>query len=104
MAKYVLAYHGGAAPESEEEGKKVMEAWMGWMGSLGDALIDGGNATGAAKTVVAGGTVEDGGGPNPISGYSLLEAADLDAAVALVKDCPIFDAGGSVEVAETIDM
>ena len=60
--------------------------------------------TGAAKTVSANGSITDGGGANPLNGYSLLTATDLDAAVGLAKGCPILSAGGSVEVAEAIDM
>ena len=56
-----------------------------------------------AKTVSAG-SVADGGGANPLTGYSLITAADLDAAVEAAKGCPILESGGSVEVAETIDM
>ena len=41
---------------------------------------------------------------NPASGYSLIEAKSLDGALAKAKKCPIPAAGGSVEVAETIDM
>jgi len=34
----------------------------------------------------------------------LLEVPDLKAALALAKGCPIVASGGSVEVAETMDM
>jgi hypothetical protein len=51
-----------------------------------------------------GGKVENNGGANPVSGYSLLEAADNDAAVAYAKQCPILESEGSVEVAECFDM
>jgi hypothetical protein len=44
------------------------------------------------------------GGPNPASGYGLIEASDLDDAVAKAKGCPILQAGGSVELAEAFDM
>ena len=103
MPKYVLAYHGGSMPETAAAQEKVMAAWGAWFGSLGEAVIDGGNPTGLAKTVTSG-AVRDGGGANPLTGYSLLTAADINAAVALAKGCPILDAGGSVEVAEAIDM
>ena len=104
MTKYVLAYHGGSMPESEAEQAAVMAAWGTWFGSLGDAVVDGGNPTGRSKTVVSDGSANDGGGANPITGYSLINATDLDAAVSLAKGCPILAAGGTVEVAETIDM
>ena len=103
MPKYVLAYHGGSMPESAAAQEEAMAAWGAWFGSLGAAVIDGGNPTGLAKTVTSG-AVKDGGGANPLTGYSLLTAADINAAVALAKGCPILKAGGSVEVAEAIDM
>jgi hypothetical protein len=104
MPKYVFAYHGGSRPESEAEQAAVMTAWINWFGTLGEAVVDGGNAVGASRTIVADGSTSDGGGTNPLTGYSLVNASDLDAAVSLAKGCPILSAGGSVEVAEAIDM
>ena len=101
MTKYVFAYHGGGMPETPEEGQKVMAAWNSWMGGLGKALVDGGNPTGPARTINKDGKVSDGGGANPITGYSIVEAANIDAAVRMAKSCPILMSGGSVEVAET---
>ena len=46
----------------------------------------------------------EGGGSNPLTGYTIVTADDLDAAVAMAKGCPILSSGGSVEVAETIEM
>ncbi|MDR3475157.1 MAG: YciI family protein [Devosia sp.] len=101
MTKYVLAYHGGGMPATPEEGQKIMAAWNSWMGGLGKALVDGGNPTGPARTIAKDGKISDGGGANPITGYSIIEAASLDAAVSMAKTCPILASGGSVEVAET---
>jgi hypothetical protein len=103
MAKFMFAYHGGGMPETPEEGEKVMAAWGAWMGGLGAALVDGGAPLGMSKTVSAKGVADD-GGANPISGYSVVEAADMDAAIAMAKGCPILDAGGSVVVAEAMPM
>ena len=105
MAKFVLAYHGGGGmAETEEEQAKVMEDWGGWFASLGESVIDGGNPISHACTISADGSVADGGGANPLSGYSIIDAADLDDAVAKAKSCPVLGAGGSVEVAAAIDM
>ena len=46
----------------------------------------------------------DNGGANPASGYGLFEAKDLKDAIAKGKGCPILAAGGSIELAEVIDM
>ncbi len=104
MSKYLLAYHGGSMAETEAAQAAVMEAWGQWFASLGDAVVDGGAPVGAATTIAADGSTSSGGGANPVSGYSLLTASDLDAAVALAKGCPILASGGSIEVAETIEM
>ena len=104
MAKFLFVYHGGDHPESEAEVKAVLDAWGEWMGSMGAAVIDGGNPVGQSSTINSDGSVSDDGGSNPASGYGLFEASDLDDAIAKAKRCPILAAGGTVELAEAIDM
>lgn len=104
MAKYLLAYHGGAMAGTEEEQQAVMAAWGQWFGSLGPAVVDAGAPVSTARTVNADGSVSDGAGANPVTGYSVIEASSLDDAAEKASGCPILSAGGSVEVAETIDM
>lgn len=104
MAKYLFIYHGGDHPETEEEVKEVMDAWGAWMGSMGAAVIDGGNPVVVSGTVISDGTVIDNGGANPASGYGLFEAPDLDDALEKARGCPILSAGGTIEVAQAIDM
>ena len=104
MTKYIYVYHGGTAPDSPEESQKVMAEWMAWFGEMGDAVVDGGSPLGMSKTVSAGGVADD-GGANPASGYTIVNANDMDAAVAMAKGCPMVKSGnGSVEVAECMDM
>ena len=104
MPKYLFVYHGGDNPETESEVAEVMDAWGNWLGSMGSAVIDGGNPVGMSSTVHSDGSVTSDGGSNPASGYGLFEAADLDDALAKAKGCPILQANGSIEVAEAIDM
>ena len=104
MAKYLFIYHGGKHPETEEEMGRVLDAWGTWIGSMGAAVIDGGNPVGQSSTVNPDGSVTGNGGSNPASGYGLFEAADLDDAIAKARGCPILEAGGSVELAEALDM
>ncbi len=104
MAKYLFVYHGGSKPESEDEIAKVMDAWGQWLGSMGSAVVDGGNPVGMSSTVNSDGSVTNNGGANPASGYSLIEASDVDDAIAKAKGCPVLDSGGSVELAEAFDM
>jgi hypothetical protein len=103
MAKYLLVYHGGSMPEGEAAQSTVMAAWGTWFQKLGPALADGGNPTSQAKTIAGDGSVSAGGGANPATGYSLIEADNLDAAVELAKGCPVLGGGASIEVAETFN-
>jgi len=98
MAKFVYLYKGGGVPETEEEGKRVMAAWTNWFGTLGNAVLDIGNAFGASKAT-------NGNGTSGITGYSIVEAADLAKAVDMSKSCPILDSPtGAVEVYEALPM
>jgi hypothetical protein len=103
MPNYVLAYTGGSEPQSDEQMKAVLDAWSGWFGRLGDAVVDGGNPFGPSKSIAPDGSVSD-GGASSLTGYSVLRADSLDAATALAKDCPQLGSGGSVEVYETFDV
>ncbi len=104
MAKYLFVYHGGNKPDSKEEIAVVMNAWGQWLGSMGSAVVDGGNPVGQSSTVQSNGSVVDNGVANPASGYSLIEAPDLNDAIAKAKGCPVLARGGSIEVAEAFDM
>jgi len=104
MANYLFTYHGGGMPETEEEGAKVMAAWGAWMGTLGDALVDQGNPVGPSASVATDGTTAPFHGPDTVTGYSIVIAADLDAATALAMGCPIRDDGGWVEIGEIVPM
>lgn len=104
MAKYLFVYHGGKHPSTPAEVKQVMDAWGAWFKSMGTAVIDGGNPVGKSTTVKSDGSIANDGGPNPTSGYSLIEAKGLDDAHRKAKGCPILAAGGSIEVAPTMDM
>jgi hypothetical protein len=104
MPKYLYVYHGGGdMPQDKEEIDKIMHAWGGWFSQLGAAVVDGGNPVRGSVTVKSGSVIKD-GGPNPATGYSIVEASSMDDAVAKAKGCPIHAAGGSVEVGEILPM
>jgi len=104
MPNFLLAYHGGGGMAQDEAARnKIMADWGKWFQDLGPALVDGGNPVMRAKTLSSKGAVSDGGGQNPVSGYSVVKADSLDAAVKLAKGCPVLVGGGTIEVAETID-
>jgi len=103
MAKYLLLYSGGRMPETEAEQATVMKAWDSWFHEIGSALADGGNPfTQSSKNISSDGAVGD--GAPAASGYSILEADSLDAAVGLAKGCPVLQGGASISVYETFEV
>ena len=105
MTKYVLTYHGGAdMPDDPAQQETIMAAWGAWFGQLGDQVVDGGNPFGPAVTIAPDGSTSDGGITPNLGGFSVITAADLDAAVGAAKGCPVLANGGSVQVSEAIEM
>lgn len=104
MANFLLLYTGGGMPATPEEQQKVMAEWGTWMGRLGTALVDGGNPfTPTAKTIGSDGKVSDGPVGTPATGYSVIKADTLAAAVDLAKSCPVLKGGGKISVYETFN-
>jgi hypothetical protein len=104
MANYLFLYSGGhGVSENEVERNAQYAQWGQWFGELGSAVVDGGAATGTAKTVGNGGSVSD-GGSRGLTGYSIVSADSLDSAVELARGCPVLGIGGAVDVYEAIAM
>jgi hypothetical protein len=97
MGNYLFVYKGGGMAATEEEQQRVMAQWMAWFGSLGDSVVEVGNPLGASAAV-------NGGATSGLTGFSVIAAGSLDDAVAKANGCPILEAGGGVEVYETIPM
>ena len=102
MSEYVLAYyHDGEMSESPEEGAEGRQKFMDWIAGLGDAVVNPGTPLGASKFVSSDG-VSDGGGTK-LTGFSVVKADSMDAALEMAKACPFVEIG-TVEVAETMQM
>lgn len=98
MAKYVLIYNGGSMPESDEEKERVMAQWGAWYEELGDAVVDPGHPLGPASSIGDDGTTH-------VTGYSILEADSMDAAVEHAKGNPMAgESGTRIDVHEAFSM
>jgi hypothetical protein len=102
MSNYAFAYYGEPKFKSPEEGAKYKQKWMAWVGGLGDALVNPATPLGKPKTVSSGG-VSDGGGPSRLTGFSIVKADSMDAALEMAKVCPHLE-HGTVDVAEVMEM
>ncbi len=104
MSNYIFAYHGGKKPENPEEGAEHMAKWNAWVDGLGDAAVNPGTPLGMSRTVSSDG-VSDDGGSNPLSGFSVVKADSMDAAIEMAKRCPFLDMDtATIEVAEMKEM
>jgi hypothetical protein len=102
MGKFVVVYVGGAMGETPEEQEASMNEWMSWFGSLGSAVTDMGNPFMSSTALEAHGVRSE--ATSGLSGYSIIEAENLDDAANLVAKCPILTDGGSLELYEAHQM
>lgn len=93
MPRFMMVYKGEAtdlADMSEEQAAEVAAKWGQWIQSVGSALVDVGTPFGPAASYVDDGTT---GSAVPLSGFSIVEADNLDAAGALTAGHPYLSEG-----------
>ena len=103
MSKYIIAYHGGKRPESREAGNAQMAKWKAWIADMGDAVVNRGSPLGKSKIVSSSG-VSDDDGTYTMSGFSVVKAESLDSALNMAKTCPFLELGGTLKVAEMMQV
>ena len=96
MAKYVFSFR---VPSDYAPGAGTPAEWQAWFGGLGSALVDVGNAVTDYASLG-----EVGGSESRMVGYSVVSSEDMDAALALAKDCPALRVGGGVEVGPVLEV
>jgi hypothetical protein len=94
MKQFILLYRGNATDPSEmdpEDRDAIMKKWQEWMDAVGDGLVD----VGAPMMPDGESVVDDGseGDVEPLNGYSIVQAADMSAARALVDGHPFLSDG-----------
>lgn len=103
MSKFLLLMHFTGDYPTDEAGQAEMgQAWGGWYGSLGAAIVDAGGQGGQATAVAASGSTDVSGA---VTGYTIIEAADHDAAVEIAQRNPIVAGdSGTVDVIAITEM
>jgi hypothetical protein len=112
MEKFMLIFQGGQMNgASPEQMQAHMGKWMAWIEKLsktdqyvaGEPLLPGGKlvAGPGGKTVTDGPYTE---GKELVGGFFIINAKDMNEAVAISKDCPDFDLGTSVQVRQVMKM
>jgi hypothetical protein len=104
MSKYIMIYKGEATDTgdmTEEQAGEVMAKWGAWMGTVGTALIDVGSPFGEGISAIDDGST---GTPISLSGYSIVEAESLGAAMALSNGHPYLSEGEGNFAIEIFEM
>ncbi len=100
----MLLFRGGG--EVSEEAER-MRKWERWIGGLGNRFVDGGPLREGKVLRHKDANAEDGSfgeGVNEVGGYLIVSAEHTEEAVDLARECPIFEAGGIVEIRQVIEM
>jgi len=104
MKEYIFLFRGGKTDSaSDQELDEHERAWDDWMDSLEEegVLIDGLPMKDHEVIVDKdGASARQGSADDSVTGYLILETTDMEMAVELAQDCPIFDFGGTIEVRE----
>ncbi len=104
MPKFVLTYHGeaGGMPTDPAEVEAVMAEWGAWYGSMGESLVDGGAPFGESSAIGPDGSTTV--APASLSGYTVINAADMAGASSIAAGCPVLKNGHTVQISQAIDM
>jgi len=108
MSKYLIVYHSPTNPSMEAAPPDVdvdaeMKAWMAWGEGLGEHLSDFGSPVGGGVHVAPDGATSD--STLDVSGYSFVEAANMDEALSFTKNHPHLKfPGAAIEVHEVQEL
>lgn len=101
MAKFLITYYAADMPSDPESIADTRRAFMRWAEQAGPALAEIGAPVRSARTIGAEGA-QDAVAAQPLMGWSMIEAADTDAAVRLVQDHPFISRGGILQISEPV--
>ncbi len=103
MAQYIISYLGGNQPSTPEEGQQHFAKYKEWLSSLGDSAVSPANPFKDTCTINSDGTIIT-ESTTSMSGFTIIEADSMAAALDVAKACPFLDIGGSLEVSELMVM
>src|SRR5436190_13085492 len=94
MPKFLFIFRHSTAPQSQpspEEMQVLAGQWYAWMQKFGEAILPGGDGLKPSGLLLKSGLVTDGPyveAKEVIVSFSLIQADDYDAALAIARECP----------------
>ena len=96
MKKFMLLHYGFEKPTQE-----IMAAWGGWFESIADKSVENGGFHGGAREISHDGSKDLPMAMDSITGYSIINAENLDDAEKIAQDNPFI---ASIRVYEIMSM
>ena len=96
MKKFMLLHYGFEKPTPE-----IMAAWGSWFESIADKSVENGGFHGAAREISHDGSKDLPMAMDSITGYSIINAENLDEAEKIAQDNPFI---ASIRVYEIMSM
>jgi hypothetical protein len=88
MPQYVMTYHGGNQLSTPAEDQRHFACYLDWLDSLGDSAVSPANPFANTHRVSPDGAVST-GATTAMSGFTIIAAASMDAALAVAKSWPV---------------
>lgn len=111
MPQYMLLIKSGeySTEMSAEQAQKIVEKYIAFARKLraenrylaGDELASSGRMLAAKNGKIVDGPFTE--TKESIGGYFLISADSYDHAVAIARECPVFDRGGELEIREIVE-
>ncbi|TRZ54936.1 MAG: hypothetical protein D4S00_07895 [Streptomycetaceae bacterium] len=98
MKKFVFLYNSNP---NEVPSDSVMDVWMVWFTAISKSIVEMGNPFTDGTLVSAGRASTIPEDKNPISGYTVIKAKDMDEAIAIAKTCP---GQSGLQIYEAVEM
>jgi hypothetical protein len=105
MAKFLLIFRESKenpVKPSAEEMQALQQAWYAWMQKYSSAIV-GGDGLKPRGRLIKAGIVTDGPyveAKEVIASFSMIQADNLDAAVAIARECPYCEGHPAIEIRE----
>ena len=103
MQQYVICYFGGNHTNDPQDAKEQQARYMEWLQSLGSAVVSPMNPFKNSRTILPDGSVKE-GSATAMSGYTIVQAESIEAAVTMTRSCPFLEIEGTLEVSELVQM
>ena len=101
MAKFLVTFHQGEMAQDPESVSRARHALVEWAAMTGPTLVDAGAPVRSTATLTRNGVHDEDVGSRFL-GWSVIDAADRNAAVLVLQDHPLLRLGAVLQISEPV--